>query len=58
MTDLDDHIRNLDMIDAESPTALSDVLVAVGAFNSDMMSDSTAALRQGATLGIPEKLKE
>jgi hypothetical protein len=58
MTDIDAHIRSLDMIDAESPTAPSDVLAAVAAFNSDLTSNSSRALQQGAALSIPDKLKE
>jgi hypothetical protein len=58
MAEIDSHIEKLQAIDAESPTAPSEVLAAVTAFNADMLSGAMPGLRQGAVLGVPEKLKE
>jgi hypothetical protein len=58
MNEIDSHIRTIEMIEPQSATAPSDILAGVAAFNADMMSDAMPGLRQGTTLGIPEKLKE
>ena len=58
MAEIDSHIEMLEAIIAGNPTAPSEVLAAVAAFNADVMSDAIPGFKQGAVLGIPEKLKE
>jgi hypothetical protein len=58
MVEVEDHIAKLEAIDVESPSAPSDVLLAVAAFNADMVNEVVPGFRQGGALGIPEKLKE
>lgn len=58
MAEIRDHIAKLEAIDAESQTAPSDVLFAVTCFNAAMGQEVQPGLREGVTLGIPEKLKE
>ena len=58
MATIQEHIANLEAIDAESQTAPSVVLIAVASFNAAIENEVGPGPREGVMLDIPEKLKE